>query len=241
MKNNMKAIAAIMLMTAVIMTACGPEDDPNNNGNNNGGGNNGNTDTKETVDLGLQSGTLWATCNIGASVPEGKGNYYAWGETTPKDTYNWSTYKYRKDGLTKYCNKAVFGDYGFTDDLTILQPDDDAATENWGKGWCMPSKEQFIELYESTSVTYSKMNGVNGLLFTATNGNSLFLPVAGAYEDDDSFGELTLGYYWSSSLDTNDPLDAGHFDFDSNGYGIYHNDHGRRSLGQSVRPVRSAR
>ena len=99
----------------------------------------------EYVDLGLPSGLLWATCNVGADAPEDYGDYIAWGETTPKTTYNWSTYQYcmgSYNTLTKYCNKTSFGYNGFTDNLTTLLPEDDAATANWGSGWRMPTEEE---------------------------------------------------------------------------------------------------
>ena len=86
-------------------------------------GGNGTVNGHDYVDLGLPSGTLWATCNVGASKPEGYGNYYAWGETKTKTTYNWDTYKYANgnyDELTKYCNKSDYGNNGFTDKLTTL-------------------------------------------------------------------------------------------------------------------------
>ena len=91
----------------------------------------------EWVDLGLPSGTLWATCNVGASKPEEYGDYFAWGETEPKDEYCWSTYLHCKgdyNSLTKYCHQYDYGYNGFTDNLTELEPADDAATANWGSG-----------------------------------------------------------------------------------------------------------
>ena len=94
----------------------------------------------EYVDLGLPSGTLWATCNIGANTPEEYGDYFAWGETQTKDTYSWSTYQYangtfwQDPQLTKYCTDANYGYNGFTDNLTTLQASDDPATANWGSG-----------------------------------------------------------------------------------------------------------
>ena len=94
------------------------------------------------VDLGLPSGTLWATCNVGASSPEEYGDYFAWGETEPKNDYNWSTYKYCKGSsttMTKYCTSSS---YGTVDNKTELEPSDDAATVNWGSNWQMPSLEQ---------------------------------------------------------------------------------------------------
>lgn len=84
------------------------------------------------VDLGLPSGTLWATCNVGANTPEEYGDYFAWGETSTKAKYNWNNYKYCKDGysrnLTKYCNDPYEGYQEFTDELTELHPCDDAAS-----------------------------------------------------------------------------------------------------------------
>ncbi len=206
-----------------------------------GGGNSGGNGTfngHEYVDLGLPSGTLWATCNVGADTPEGYGDYFAWGETQPKTTYNWITYRYcngSSDQLTKYCSNSSYGYNGFTDDLTVLQPNDDAATANWGSGWCMPTEAQWRELYQNTTATWTTQNGVNGRLFTASNGSSLFLPAAGCR----GYGELDYagsnGYYWSSSLDTGRPNRAWYFYFPS-GF----SDGGRcgRSYGLSVRAVR---
>ncbi len=198
----------------------------------------------EYVDLGLPSGTLWATCNVGASKPEDYGDYFAWGEIKQKTVYDWDTYKYSKvkqrifkkvDLLTKYCNKSAYGYEGFTDELTVLQSADDPATTNWGNGWEMPSKEQWEELNENTKSSWTTRNGVKGRLFTASNGNSLFLPAAG----DRWYGELIgagyYGYYWSSSLYTDVPSDAWGFYFDS-GYAV--SSSGGRDYGRSVRAVR---
>ena len=110
------------------------------------------------VDLGLPSGLLWATCNVGADNPEDYGDYFAWGETQPKDTYNWSTYQYCNGSyntLTKYCSNSSFGYNGFTDDLTTLLPEDDAATANWGSHWRMPTEEEWQELYRNTTNTWT--------------------------------------------------------------------------------------
>ena len=77
----------------------------------------------EYVDLGLPSGLLWATCNVGATKPEERGDYFAWGETTPKETYSWDNYKWCKGTgttFTKYCSKSESGFEGFTDELTTL-------------------------------------------------------------------------------------------------------------------------
>ena len=119
MNRFVKALAAVMLMTMVVITVgCKPDEESNDNG----GGNGNNTVTHEYVDLGLPSGTLWATCNVGADTPEGYGYYFAWGETQQKEAYNWSTYKYshgNSDLLTKYCSVSELGYEGFTDSLTV--------------------------------------------------------------------------------------------------------------------------
>jgi uncharacterized protein (TIGR02145 family) len=249
MQKFAKAIAAIMLMTAMCFASgCTKPDAPNNGGNdgNNGGGGSGVTGTyngHEYVDLGLPSGTLWATCNVGTDTPEGYGDYFAWGETQAKTTYNWSTYKYCNGGdgwntLTKYCNDTDYGYNGFTDNLATLLPEDDAVTANWGSGWRMPTKAQWDELCQNTTNTWTAQNGVNGSLFTASNGNSLFLPAAGyCYESGlDRIG--SDGYYWSSSLDTHIPNAVWVLDCFSLGYGM---SSGSRNHGQTVRAVRSAR
>lgn len=240
MMNFIKLIAAITLTMAMAFVAgCKPEDGPNNDGGDHGG----NTyNGHEYVDLGLPSGTLWATCNVGADTPEGSGDFFAWGETMPKTTYNWSTYKYCNGGdglntLTKYCGDSNFGYNGFTDNLTVLQMmDDDAATANWGSGWCMPTIEQWRELYLYTTHTWIAQNGVNGRLFTASNGNSLFLPAVGYRWDDVHNSAGSIGYYWSSSLDTISPYNARNFNFSSGGYYVFDYP---RSEGRSIRPVRS--
>ena len=192
------------------------------------------------VDLGLPSGTLWATCNIGATKPEEYGDYYAWGETSTKNTYNWSTYKYCNSGyddFTKYCNKSDYGNNGFTDDLTELQRGDDPATANWGNGWCTPTKEQWKELLENTTNKWTTQNGVKGRLFTSKkNGKSLFLPAAGRRWDGELYDVGSDGFYWSSSLNTDYPDGAWYFYFRSGSYSMYGND---RYGGQSVRAVRS--
>ena len=171
----------------------------------------------EYVDLGLPSGTLWATCNVGAEYPEAYGDYFAWGETVPKSVYDWSTYQYCNGGisaLTKYCNDASNGYNGFVDNLTILLPEDDAATANWGPGWRMPTKAEWEELYNNTTCTWTTQNNVSGRLFTANNGNSLFLPAAG----NSLFYPGSDGLYWSSSLFAEEPNGAWSFCFSSDDY-----------------------
>lgn len=200
----------------------------------------GSYDGHDYVDLGLPSGTLWATCNVGSSLPEERGDYFAWGETATKTTYYWSNYKYADgpyDKLTKYCSKASFGYNGFTDNLTILQACDDAATNNWGADWWTPTYNDWQELYQNTTSTWTTYNGVNGLLFTANNGKNLFLPAIGSCWEDKVVCVGNSGDYWSGTLDTDDPLDAYFFSFTSDFSGIYTGDY--RYFGRSVRPVHS--
>ena len=234
MKKVTKAIAALMLMTVFFATGCNNPENQDDGGGG-GGGLNGHT----YVDLGLPSGTLWATCNVGATTPEGYGDYFAWGETQTKDIYNWSTYRYSNGDshqLTKYCNNSSYGYNGFTDNLTTLLPGDDAATANWGNGWCMPTRAQWEELYQNTTNSWTTQNGVNGRLFTAANGNSLFLPAAGYRWDSGLGGAGSDGLYWSRSLGTDYPDDAWGLLFHSDGCDV--SSYCLRYDGFSVRPVR---
>ena len=189
----------------------------------------------EYVDLGLPSGTLWATCNVGANAPEEYGDYFAWGETQPKDHYDWSTYQYcngSSNTLTKYCDNPDYGYNGFVDNLTTLLPEDDAAVVNWGVEWRMPTKEEWEELYNNTTDTWITWNGINGRLFVAENGNSLFLPATG----NSFIGGGSNAYYWSNYVNPDKPHFAWCFMYWSTG-GFMYTDW--RSYGLPVRPVRS--
>lgn len=172
------------------------------------GGNGGGSGqaTGDWVDLGLPSGLLWATHNVGATNPEDFGDYYAWGETTTKQTYNWSTYAYGSDNnqLTKYCNSSNYGLNGYSDTLTILQAVDDAATTNLGDGIRTPTREEWQELIDNTTAICTTRNGVSGLLLTASNGRSIFLPAAGHRQDGGIYSVQSRLLYWSSSVGTND-------------------------------------
>ena len=157
-------------------------------------------DNHEYVDLGLPSGTLWATCNIGANSPEEYGDYFAWGETSPKEEYGWSNYKWCKWDpsltLTKYNYNS---ESGKVDSKIELDPKDDAAYVNWGPSWRMPSKEQQYELYKNCTSKWTSQKGVYGYLFTGPNGNTLFLPAAGRWYF--SYGYDGMGaLYWSRTL-----------------------------------------
>ena len=171
------------------------------NGGSGGGSGNGNANGHAYVDLGLPSGLLWATCNVGADMPEAYGDYFAWGETQPKSVYNWNTYQYYEGiDVTKYTG---------SDGLTTLLPEDDAATTNWGGDWRMPTKAQWQELLVNTTNVWTTQNGVYGRKFTASNGNSLFLPAAGYRTGSSLYNDGELGHYWSSSL-LNSPSSPGY-------------------------------
>ena len=187
------------------------------------------------VDLGLPSGTMWATCNVGATSPQDFGNYYAWAETEPKETYNWSTYSYCNGSvstLTKYCSYERIGNNGFTDGLTTLEASDDAATVNWGEDWRMPTFLDIDELVLKCTFETIEQNGVLGSLITGPNGNSIFLPAAGSYQES----SLVLndhGYYWASTSSINS-VGAYNYIFDEDDYscGSY-----SRYYGFPVRPI----
>ncbi|MBQ3961355.1 MAG: dockerin type I repeat-containing protein [Muribaculaceae bacterium] len=157
----------------------------------------------EYVDLGLPSGTLWATMNIGATAPEEYGDYFAWGEVTPKESYTWTTYKWCNgnwDSMTKYGVKSSFG---VVDNKTELDPEDDAATMNWGSEWCMPTRAQQDELRNNCTSEWTTINGVKGCLLTSNiNQASLFLPFAGNRWDTTLYNAGSSGFYWSRNLKT---------------------------------------
>ena len=166
----------------------------------------------EYVDLGLS--VKWATCNVGANKPEDYGNYYAWGETYSYTSGNSKTYgKQMNDikGNSQY----------------------DAARDNWGGTWRLPTKAELQELGNKCTWKWTTQNGVKGYKVTGPNGNSIFLPAAGYYGSSlDDAGEL--GYYWSSTPDGSISYFAYRLYFDSSGHYVLNI---IRSLGLSVRPV----
>lgn len=195
----------------------------------------------EYVDLGLS--VKWATCNVGATKSEDYGDYFAWGETQPKSTYDWNTYKWcnissNMVALTKYCTNSDDGTY---DGKSTLELADDAARANWGGSWRMPTKEEQDELRDNCTWEWTTQNGVKGYKVTSKKKgytkNSIFLPAAG-YRNDSSLDDVgSDGRYWSSSLCTYGsygPYGAYHLGFYSSGV---HRGYDVRYYGQSVRPV----
>ena len=192
---------------------------------------------KAYVDLGLPSGTKWATMNVGANSETDYGLYFAWGETqgyadASTKAFNWSDYKYGTSGnLTKY---------NTTDGKTVLDLEDDAARANWGGNWHMPTKEQCDELFNTTYVTNAWVtdyngSGINGRLFTSViNGNTMFIPAAGGCRGGGVYGVGSFGNVWASALYSESVEDAWNFYFYSGGAGV---DGSSRYYGQSVRGV----
>jgi len=180
------------------------------------------------IDLGLPSGTKWACCNVGASTPEGYGDYFAWGETTTKDSYT-------IDNSVSYdISYSTLKSKGIIDSNGNLTAAYDAATTNWGKGWRMPTLEEIEELLNNCTWTWTTQNGVYGVLVTGPNGNSIFLPAAG-YRYGTSLDDAgSGGYYWGSTAIEYSVSGAYGLGFSSGGYW---NSNSSRYDGFSVRPV----
>lgn len=166
------------------------------------------------VDLGLPSGTKWATCNVGANSPEEYGNYYAWGEIETKTGY------WKESSLT----------YGVELGDISGNPRYDAATANWGKGWRMPTRQELQELVDRCVWEWTSQGAHYGYKVTGPNGNSIFLPAAGYHSNP--YGKC--GLYWSSTPTESLTKGASRLSFDSGSYNVKWN---FRYVGNSVRPV----
>lgn len=167
------------------------------------------------IDLGLPSGTRWATCNVGADNPEDYGDFFAWGETTPKTSYTENNYTYSSNSTT-------------------LPSSADAASVNWEGAWRMPTKAEFEELNNNCTIIWTTQNGVNGRLFTGPNGNSIFLPATGYYQDSNFLNAGSCGYFWTSSLYTGYMSSAWNFLYTTNACVMANN---MRFYGMPIRAV----
>ena len=180
----------------------------------------------EAIDLGLPSGTLWASYNVGAQSPEDPGGYYAWGETEPKSNYTWGTYK-RCDG-----DEATVYDIGSSIGMTKY----DVAHVRWGGKWRIPSKDIFEELKKKCSSEWTQLNGQWGMRFTGPNGNSIFMPAAGYYYF--SYPGIDYGNrccYWSDNEYSNNTQALFLlYDDEKTKFGMYLYE---KYVGLSVRPV----
>ena len=171
----------------------------------------------EYVDLGLPSGLKWAKCNLGASKPSDYGDWYAWGEIEVKNKWAiWEFYNWMQAGQSdwKYITKYTIAD-GETgaiwydssgnfigDNKTVLDAADDAATQQLGSPWRMPTVDEITELLDKCTWTWTTQDGVNGCQVDGPNGNSIFLPATGFVNDTALINKGDEGYYWSSSLST---------------------------------------
>ena len=194
----------------------------------------------EYVDLGLPSGTLWATCNVGASKPSDYGLYFQWGDTQGYTAdqvgtgdeqmyFDWSDYKFSIDegnsNFTKYTTTGA-----------TLELEDDAAHANMGGDWHMPTSEQIQELLDNTTTAWTTQDDVNGRLFTSTkdNSKSIFIPAAGIAQRGLIQGSEGCGSVWSSMLNTDYVGNGQHLYFYSDNVHLYDR---HRYCGHSVRGV----
>ena len=213
------------------------------------------------VDLGLPSGTLWADHNIGATNPEDYGDYYAWGETAAKETYNWTTYKWMNPAVNDLagCTKYQFAD-GQTDCVwydsegnfigdgkTELETSDDVASQTWGGKWQMPTQAMIQELisqcYWVWTTTYNGKSVSGYIVYKAKTDSDydvatdphIFLPAAGSRWGSELLRAGSYGYYWSRSLNPNSSNGACSLGFGSDD--VWDDNASRRFSGFAVRPV----
>lgn len=186
------------------------------------------------VDLGLDSGTLWATDDLCVN-----GSYFfSWGEVAPKESYTISTYKYANGAdctLTKYCMKDSCGYNGFRDGIMGLFDEDDAANVNWGDKWHIASWQAWEELYTSCIWKVVKVNDtVNFIGKSKANGNTITFKAIGAMQKENLLYENIGAYYWSSTLTENDAMCVDGLSFSATSI---NKESGRRLMGHCIRPV----
>ena len=195
-------------------------------------------DVHEYVDMGLS--VKWATCNLGASYFTEAGDFYAWGETQPKDSYTVKNYKWYNgsaNAITRYCTVDTLGNKGFTDGLTELKQEDDAAYMQKGGKWRMPSDSEWDELRQQCTWTLTERHGVSGYeVKSKINGNTIFIPVVG-FRSGENIVLNYIGGYWSSSLNESKQTCALglYINKDENRVGKYSNS--SRHNGFLIRPV----
>lgn len=209
----------------------------------------------EAIDLGLS--VKWSNCNLGASTPEGFGNYFAWGDVEPiydenyePKHYKWWTTDGQNSGYTKYCSHSSNGYNGFTDYKTMLDSEDDAAHANWGGRWRMPTVSECRELLENCTATWTTLYGIEGRLFTSNisgyTDRWIFFPASGSHGSP-THSEYSSGYpkptifgtYWSSTVITEyDSQHAYSINLDSFEVSCKINDIDcLRVIGRTIRPV----
>ncbi len=196
----------------------------------------------EAIDLGLS--VRWASANVGATSVESYGTYFAWGETSGynsettegKYSYTWQNYAWSDSSMTTLTKYNSSERYGMVDTLTVLMPADDAATVNMGSDWRTPTVEEWNELVENCTWTWTTQNDENGFLVTAKNGNSIFLPAAGYFNEYYEFAQnaSSFGFYWTSSLDAT--CYRAH-QFSMSYSGNHGTDYSARNCGMTIRAV----
>ena len=202
LKIFMTFVAAAM---SVVMVSCEKGNEPGQGNKLNG---------HEYVDLGLS--VKWASCNVGATTPEGYGDYFEWGEIIPMEECAWD------DCIT-------LGDISGN-------PQYDAARAIWGGRWRIPTRTECEELLNNCTWTWSVQNGVNGYKITGPNGNSIFLPAAGSREDGRYYDQGEGGWYWSSTpYEYYREYSDYQISFNSEYYSV--NDGGEHQDGHTIRPV----
>lgn len=177
----------------------------------------GNVNGHEFVDLSLPSGRKWSTCNLGASTPFENGDYFAWGETSPKKLFEEGNYKYAHKIKNSLIDRLKTGEKFKKDfhykDLNKLENTSDAASIIWGYPWMIPSKADFEELIKNCIWKLVIIHGKKGYNIIGSNGQSIFLPMTGYYTGE-TLVNRDLGYYWSSCKD-NDIRNASILSFDA--------------------------
>ena len=208
----MKRVCLFMTLVCMMMVSCKPD------------GSDGKDEGHEYVDLeghgyvDLGLSVKWATCNVGANAPEEYGDYFAWGETSPKAEYT------EENSLT----------YGKDMSDISGNPQYDAATANWGGSWRMPTYDELKELKNQCTWTWTTQNGVNGYKVTGPSGASIFLPAAGWLNGSSLDDAGSDGNCWSSTPS---------YILYGRAYGLLFDsvfqdvDYGFRRYGFSVRPV----
>lgn len=153
------------------------------------------------VDMGLPSGTLWATVNLGAQQPHEAGDYLAWGEVQGnKYTYDWTSYAHCQGNDHSFITYCTDRRYGTVDGHSVLAPQDDAATQQWGRGWRMPTFEEQDELLRRCNTQWRTQEGIPGLWCQGPNYRSIFLPAAGYWYNDVPYEQGEVCSYWGNEL-----------------------------------------
>ncbi len=189
------------------------------------------------VDLGLS--VKWASCNLGASMPEAYGDYYAWGEIKTKPSYSIANYKFRKSGSS--VEEIKYYKYNKSDNKKILDLDDDVAHIKWGGKWRIPTKEEWVELCFECEWVACTLNGVEGFKVTSKkpgySDRSIFLPKNGYYQNKELIEVNITGNYWSSTPLNNVGIQYSAYIFNLQ-YEFFHYEEKKyRHYGLSIRPV----